>query len=318
MVRLYIDKRMLDHVPPMRHPESPERLSAIMRHLDRLGLAQACRHGKARLATDEELLQVHQASLLHEVAHYEEQGGGLIDSDTWDGAGSNLAARLAAGAVADAVAGVLGNRDKLAFCAVRPPGHHATSGTAMGFCLFNSVAVGAAKALSLGVERVLIVDWDVHHGNGTQDIFYQDPRVGFLSIHRYPFYPGTGAAGETGTGPGLGTTLNLPISYGTTRADFRAAFRAGLEAMADRMKPELVLLSAGFDAHAADPIGGLSLESEDFVDMTHEVLAIAKTHAHGRLVGVLEGGYNIQVLAECVAAHLEALGVHPVHEMGPH
>lgn len=318
MVRLFTDPRMCDHAPPPRHPECPERLLAIRSFLDRHGLAQACRAGTVRPATDEELLRVHTPELLREVAALEARGGGLIDSDTWDGPGSSLAARLAAGAVIEAVQGVVSGRDRLAFCAVRPPGHHATADTAMGFCLFNSVAVGAAAAVAAGLDRVLIVDWDVHHGNGTQDIFYENGQVGFLSIHRYPFYPGTGAAAETGQGAGLGQTRNVPIRYGTSRQGFRVAFRSALETMADRLRPQLVLLSAGFDAHAADPIGSLDLEVEDFVGMTGEVLEVARAHAGGRLVSVLEGGYNLQVLSECVAAHLEAMGVHPVHDMGPH
>jgi acetoin utilization deacetylase AcuC-like enzyme len=154
----------------------------------------------------------------------------------------------------------------------------------------------------------LIVDFDVHHGNGTQEIFYSDPRVAFLSIHRYPFYPGSGSADETGTGPGLGFTRNLPIRYGTPRPDFVAAFRAGLESMADKVRPELVLISAGFDAHADDPVGDLGLETEDYDELTRMVVDVAETHANGRIVSLLEGGYNFPILAGCVEVHLKALG----------
>ncbi len=179
----------------------------------------------------------------------------------------------------------------------------------MGFCLFGSVAVAARDAVDrLGLERVLIVDWDVHHGNGTQEIFYDDPRVAFLSIHRYPFYPGSGAKNETGTGPGLGLTKNVPLAFGTSRLDYLAAFRTSLEAMADKVRPELIILSAGFDAHAEDPVGSLGLEIEDFEEMTREVLEVAEVQAGGRLVSVLEGGYNVSILAGCVAAHLQAMG----------
>jgi acetoin utilization deacetylase AcuC-like enzyme len=179
----------------------------------------------------------------------------------------------------------------------------------MGFCLFGSVAAAAADAVDrLGLSRVLIVDWDVHHGNGTQEMFYDDPRIAFFSIHRYPFYPGSGAADETGTGQGLGFTRNVPLAFGTSPKDYLAAFRSSLEAMADRIKPELILLSAGFDAHAEDPVGNLGLEVEHFEVMTAEVLQIAETHAQGRIVSVLEGGYNVPILAGCVAAHLVALG----------
>jgi acetoin utilization deacetylase AcuC-like enzyme len=178
----------------------------------------------------------------------------------------------------------------------------------MGFCLFNNAAVAAAHAREgHGVDRVLIVDWDVHHGNGTQDIFYFDGQVSFLSAHRYPFYPGTGAADETGSGPGLGATVNLPLRFGISRRDYRGVFARALEELADRCRPQLVLISAGFDAHALDPIGSLGLESEDFGDLTRLLLNVAKQHAGGRVVSLLEGGYNLDALAESVACHLTTL-----------
>ncbi len=161
------------------------------------------------------------------------------------------------------------------------------------------------------LNRILIADFDVHHGNGTQEIFYDSGRVGFLSIHRYPFYPGTGAQDETGTGAGLGSRANIPLPYGTSRTAYHAAFRAGLEQLADRIRPELVLISAGFDAHAEDPVGDLGLEVEDFEILTKELVAVAETHAQGRIVSVLEGGYNVPILAGSVAAHLHALGAEP-------
>jgi acetoin utilization deacetylase AcuC-like enzyme len=316
MVRLYTDRAMLDHVPPYRHPERPERLAAILRQIDRTGLAGACRAGVVREAADAELLRIHRQDYLDEVARFEAESGGLIEHDTWIGPGTNRAARLAAGSAVNAVRDVLGGAPRTAFCAIRPPGHHARPAGAMGFCLFGNIAAAAAEAVDgQGLARVLIVDWDVHHGNGTQEMFYDDPRVGFLSIHRYPFYPGTGNADETGTGPGLGTKRNVPVRYGTSRPDYLAAFRGALESLADRLRPELVLISAGFDAHAEDPVGDLGLEIEDFVTMTHQVLEVARTHAGGRIVSALEGGYNVPILAGCVAAHLEALGVDP--PLGP-
>ena len=157
------------------------------------------------------------------------------------------------------------------------------------------------------LNRILIVDWDVHHGNGTQEIFYDDPRVGFLSIHRYPFYPGSGALDETGTGQGIGATKNVPLAFGISRSQYLSAFRSALSDMADKIKPELVIVSAGFDAHAEDPVGSLGLEEEDFIMMTRDVIDVAKTHAGGRLVSVLEGGYNVSRLVGCVTAHLETL-----------
>jgi acetoin utilization deacetylase AcuC-like enzyme len=316
MVRLYTDRRMLDHITPAGHPERPERLASILRQLDRTGLSGACRAGQAREASDEELLRVHTADYLREVADFEARHEGRIEPDTWIGHGTNLAARLAAGSAVQAVRDVVQGPAKTAFCAVRPPGHHARPAHAMGFCIFGNIAAAAAEALKgQGMNRVLIVDWDVHHGNGTQEIFDADPRVGFLSIHRYPFYPGTGAADETGTGPGRGTKRNVPIRHGTARPDYIAAFRKALEELADRIRPELVLISAGFDAHAEDPIGDLGLEIEDFVTLTHLVQDVANTHANGRIVSALEGGYNLPILAGCVAAHLEALGVEP--PLGP-
>jgi acetoin utilization deacetylase AcuC-like enzyme len=180
----------------------------------------------------------------------------------------------------------------------------------MGFCLFNNIALAAHHAKKAhSLTRVLIVDWDVHHGNGTQDIFYEDPTVLFYSIHRYGmhFYPGTGAENETGRGKGLGYTMNAPIRFGTSRKDYHARFTATLEKAADKIKPELVLLSAGFDAHARDPVGSLGLETEDFVWLTKEVREVARTHAKGRVVNCLEGGYDPDALAESVQAHLEQL-----------
>lgn len=180
----------------------------------------------------------------------------------------------------------------------------------MGFCLFNNIALAAQHARAeFGLDRMLIVDWDVHHGNGTQDIFFADPEVFFFSIHRFGqgFYPGTGGADETGTGSGLGTTLNVPVRFGTSRKDYQGLFRRALESAADRIKPQLVLLSAGFDAHARDPIGSLGLEAEDFVDMTRTALDVARAHSQGRLVSCLEGGYNLDALAESVQGHLEHL-----------
>ncbi len=195
-----------------------------------------------------------------------------------------------------------------ALCLSRPPGHHALNRQAMGFCLFNNVAIAAQIAIEEhGLDRVLIVDWDVHHGNGTQDIFYVDGRVGFFSSHRFPFWPGTGDSSETGTGRGLGATRNLPIGGGVTREQFLQRFRHELEDFAARIRPQLVLVSAGFDSHRLDPLGRFLLETEDYATLTQLVRDIATNYAEGRVVSVLEGGYNPDVLAECVEAHLRAL-----------
>ena len=215
---------------------------------------------------------------------------------------------MAAGAVCDAVKRVVHGDDPHALCLVRPPGHHALPRQTMGFCLLNHVALGARLAIhELELDRVLIVDWDVHHGNGTQAIFWQDPQVGYFSIHRWPFYPGTGAADETGSGPGLGTTVNLPVELGISRKDYIELFVQALGRFADKFKPDLLLVSAGFDSHRADPIGSLGLESEDFQVLTHTVLEAARVHCQGRAVSVLEGGYNPDALSESVEIHLRQL-----------
>ena len=322
MPLLFHDSRFLDH-DPGEHPESPARLRAVAQMLATTGLIDRFTAGTPRPASDAELLRVHTPAHLAELARVSATGGGQVEVDTMMSQDSAAVARLAAGTACAAVDAVLtaaptkngnaqnGNAQssaRQAVCLFRPPGHHALSGGPMGFCLYNNVAVAAAQARAVhGLERVLIVDWDVHHGNGTQDIFYEDPAVTFVSIHRWPFYPGTGAANETGTGPGLGSTFNRPLRFGVSRRQFLADFNSLITTAADHCRPELVLISAGFDAHAADPIGSLGLENEDFVSLTEIVQQVAATHANGRLVSVLEGGYNVEVLPESVQAHLEAL-----------
>ncbi|WP_337174605.1 histone deacetylase [Paludisphaera sp.] len=309
-VALHHDPRMIEHRPPARHPEKPERLEAIIRHLRRVGLLDACPAGLVREATDDELRRVHSAAYLASVVAVDGRGGGPLEADTWMSPGSLTAARLAAGAAIEAVAGVLADdRPDRAMALVRPPGHHAVPGGAMGFCVYSNVAVAAREALARhAVNRILIVDFDVHHGNGTQDVFYESAEVAFLSVHRHPFYPGTGREDETGSGPGLGLTRNIPLPFGTPPADFRAAYRAGLQDLADRHRPELIIISAGFDAMAEDPVGGLGLDFEDFDRLTRDVVEVADVHARGRIVSVLEGGYNPSLLAGCVETHLKALG----------
>jgi acetoin utilization deacetylase AcuC-like enzyme len=313
VVSLFTDRRMLDHRVPARHPERPERLQAVLRHLERVGLWDTCPHGTVREATRDELLRVHTATYLNKVSEeLEAKGGGMLDPDTWFMPGSGLAARLAAGAGIAAISFVMREKERRALSLVRPPGHHALPSAGMGFCIYSNVALAARAALAqFELNKILIVDFDVHHGNGTQDVFYDSGQVGFLSIHRYPFYPGSGAKDEIGTGAGLGSIVNVPIAYGTSRTRYHAAFRAGLEGLADRIRPELVLISAGFDAHAEDPVGDLGLEIEDFEILTKAIVSVAETHARGRIVSVLEGGYNVPILAGSVAAHLQALGADP-------
>lgn len=306
MTLLYYDPRFLDH-DTGDHPECAQRLRHIMAELDSRGLTDRCHRPTWQSADRDRLTSMHDAELVDTLERLATSGGGFVDSDTVVSPPSVDVAKLAAGAVCDAVGRVLSDEDRSALCLVRPPGHHALPQQAMGFCLFNNIALGAQAALDRGVGRVLIVDWDVHHGNGTQACFYDDSRVGYFSVHRWPFYPGTGHHDETGTNDGLGATCNLPLPGGITRSEYQTLVAGELEEFAARIKPELVLVSAGYDGHHADPVGSLGLEVEDFQTLNALVTGIADTHAKGRVVSVLEGGYNTSVLAECVATHLEHL-----------
>jgi acetoin utilization deacetylase AcuC-like enzyme len=309
MTILYTDLIFLEHHTGA-HPENAGRLRSIMARLEKSGLMTQCARGGIEPLSEETVAQIHSPAMIQRAKETAARGGGFLDADTVLSRSSFLAALEAAGACVAAVDAVMQNRDHTALSLVRPPGHHATPDRSMGFCLFNNIALAAHHARTAhGLERILIVDWDVHHGNGTQDIFYEDADVFFYSIHRYGdgFYPGTGAAGETGAGEGLGRTLNVPVRYGTPRAEYRAMFRNALHKAADVSKPQLVLISAGFDAHVNDPIGSLDLETEDFVELTKNVLEVAKTHAGGRVVSSLEGGYNLDALADSVHVHLQEL-----------
>jgi acetoin utilization deacetylase AcuC-like enzyme len=305
---LYTDPRFLEHDTGRGHPERAERLRQVTARLDASGLAGQCERPTWEPASRERLERVHEPGHIDRVASLCKAGGGQFDSDTVVSTASYDVARLAAGAACDAVDRVLAGESKTALCLVRPPGHHALAQRAMGFCLFNNIAIAAKVAIEEHqLDRVLIVDWDVHHGNATQDTFYADGQVGFFSAHRWPFYPGTGDTDETGTGDGLGATRNLPITFGTSRKAYLEQFRNELEDFASRVRPQLVLISAGFDSHRADPIGSLGLESEDFAELTNYVREIADTHAEGRVVSMLEGGYNVTALAESVEVHLRGL-----------
>lgn len=276
MTWLFRDPIYLQHQTGA-HPERPARLLAIQEQLERAGLLDRCWAGVCTPLSPEQVRRVHRTEVVEAARSLSEAGGGRLEVDTVVSPASYQVALTAAGACVAAVDAALDQEDKKALCLIRPPGHHATATHSMGFCLFNNIALAARHALDRGLSRVLILDWDVHHGNGTQDIFYADSQVTFFSIHRfgYGFYPGTGEKEETGTGAGLGHTFNAPLPYGISRREYHAAFRHVLEKAADRSKPELVLLSAGFDAHARDPIGSLGLETEDFVTMTELVLEVA-------------------------------------------
>ena len=297
------------------HPECAARVAAISNGLCEAKLDVRCSHPKWTPADRDDLGRVHDLGYVDSVRKFAKDSPGYIEADTVVSSASYDVAISAAGAGVDAVRRVVTGDDRQAICLTRPPGHHALKGSAMGFCLFNNVAVAARMATaSLNLDRILIVDWDVHHGNGTQDAFWEDEQVGFLSIHRSPFYPGTGLKDETGSGKGLGTIRNLPISFGITRKEYLNRFTQELGEFADKLKPQLVLVSAGFDSHALDPVGSLGLEVEDFGDLTKAVLQVADQHADGRIVSMLEGGYNIEVLPRCVAAHLETMLGHETHK----
>lgn len=304
---LYTDPLFLQHQTGA-HPERPLRVATIDAQLHETGLAARCTRPTWDPATTEQLARIHEPRYLDVLRHFAADGGGRIEVDTVVSPQSYNVALAAAGAVCDAVARVVAGEDNSALCLVRPPGHHALPTGAMGFCLLNNIAVAAQAALTeQRLDRVLIVDWDVHHGNGTQDAFWEEEQVGFFSIHRWPFYPGTGDSSETGSGKGLGATCNLPIAFGTSRREYLAVFAKELEAFAAKVRPQLVLVSAGFDAHREDPIGSLDLEVEDFAELTRLVRQVADEHCGGKLVSVLEGGYHPERLAESVGAHLTEL-----------
>jgi acetoin utilization deacetylase AcuC-like enzyme len=292
-----------------QHPERPARLEGIVRRLEKPDpWIKLYQRGEFALAEAAQLERVHSKEYIQTIAERAKRGGGHLDADTIVSPQSYDVARFAAGAAIEAVNQVCTGKHRRAIGLVRPPGHHALPDLAMGFCLFNNVAIAARHAQAEhALTRILIVDWDVHHGNGTQDIFYEDPNVYFFSAHRFPFYPGTGREDETGHGAGLGTTFNLPLKFGISRETYFERFRLKLEQAAEKCKPELVLISAGFDAHKDDPIGSLGLHSEDFGSLTKMVCDVAAVHCDGRVISLLEGGYNIEALAESVASHMQAL-----------
>ncbi|WP_417847252.1 histone deacetylase [Thalassoglobus sp.] len=304
---LYMDDCFLNHGSES-HPECPERLRYLRAHLQSADLIQRFERPPIILATEEQLQLAHHSGYINELRKYAEAGGGWLENDTFVSQQSFDTARSAVGTVIEAVDAVMKDVGRQAVCLVRPPGHHALPTMAMGFCLFNNIAIGAMHAREHHLlNRILIVDWDVHHGNGTQHLFYRDHDVYYVSVHRSPFFPGTGAANETGEGDGLGTTFNLPLEFGVSRKEYFERFSTLLGHAASRCRPELVLLSAGFDAHHADPVGSLGLETEDYAPLTKMVQDVANEYCDGRLVSVLEGGYNVPVLAECVELHLRTL-----------
>jgi len=301
---VYTDPRMEGHAPGPDHPERPARLVAA-----RAGMEghPAVAWRTPRSIERERLCAVHDPAYVDAVLATAGRAV-AFDADTVTSEGTITAALLAAGAVDDAVAAVVAGPDRVAWALVRPPGHHAERARAMGFCLFNNVAVGVMRAKELGLRRVLVVDWDVHHGNGTQHIFEQDPDVLFFSTHQgFGFYPGTGRSEERGRGEGIGRTINVPLRAGDGHDELVAAFRDVLLPAADAFAPEIVLVSAGFDAHVMDPLAELRAREETYAELTRRVRGIADRHAEGRLVLVLEGGYALGALTRSIRACVDAL-----------
>lgn len=303
------DPLFAEHDTGAGHPESAARHAAVTRALEEAGLTGRLARIEARAAEPEELERCHARSYL-ERARAEIEAGRreLSTGDTQVGKRSFEVAARAAGGVMKAVEAVMSGRLKRAFCAVRPPGHHARPAQGMGFCVLNNAALGARHAQAkLGAGKVAIVDWDVHHGNGTQDIFYEDGSVLFFSTHQAPWYPFTGQAGETGAGAGRGTTINRPLAAGAGMGEIGKAFEEELLPALKEFKPDLILISAGFDSREGDPLGRFRLTDADFQSLTRVLRRAAEEHCEGRLVSVLEGGYNLEGLAKAVAAHVESL-----------
>ncbi|MEJ7765383.1 MAG: histone deacetylase [Acidimicrobiales bacterium] len=303
-VLLVASPATLEHDPVPGHPEQPERQRAVLRGAVSLGLGDHLLPTiEPRPATIDELAAVHAPGYLDALRDLSARGGGWIDGDTAAGPASWTAASLAAGAGLEAVTRLRAGEADAAFCAVRPPGHHATPRRPMGFCLLNNVAVTAASLASAG-ERVLVVDIDAHHGNGTQDAFWDDPRVAFVSFHQWPLFPGTGALGETGGDQARGLTVNVPFPAGTGGDPYRAAVDDILVPLVERFKPTWLLVSAGFDAHRDDPLTNLGLTSGDYADLTARLTPLVPA---GRVVAFLEGGYDLDALERCTAATVAAL-----------
>ena len=297
--------RFLDHQPPPGHPERVERgevmqsVAAAWKQRGRIVLPP-------RPATRAELSRVHSDAYLTAIDRTAGRAVSL-DPDTYTSPASRDVAMLAAGAAIGGVETIVQSRATRVLALVRPPGHHAERERAMGFCLYNSVAAAAAHALTLGIQRIVVMDYDVHHGNGTQWIFWNDPRVLYISAHQYPFYPGTGAAGDVGAGEGTGFTVNVPLEAGSTDGDYDEVFKALVVPVVDQFKPELILISAGYDAHERDPLARMRLSTSGYAGLTKSLCDAADRHCHGRVVAVTEGGYDLSALKACLESTMTVL-----------
>ena len=306
-VGFYYDPVHLQHdVGP--HPERPDRVEAVMARLRSAPEMVRLQPLAARAATEPEIELVHPASHVERIRRLAEVGGGAIDPDTAVVAGSFEAALHAAGGTLAGIDAIASGAADAAFCLIRPPGHHATAGRAMGFCLFNNLAIAAAYARDRhGVERIAVVDFDVHHGNGTQDIFWNDPSLLYLSTHQYPFYPGTGHWSETGGPDAEGTCVNVPLEAGTGDVQYLRVFDRLLIPAIERFRPELLLVSAGYDAHSQDPLAGMDLSTDAYHAIVLRLVAVAKKQCEGRILAALEGGYDLNDLSASVQTSLAAL-----------
>ena len=302
-----------DHRPGKQHPERPERLSAVHEGAALSDLGSSLVHVEAERIERKEILQVHDAGFIEELERVNAQGGGRIDPDTNMSEHSWEAAQISAGAGIQAVRELTEGSYDASFCAVRPPGHHATSNQSMGFCFLNNVAIAAKHLVDAG-QRVLIVDYDAHHGNGTQEIFYEDPNVFFVSFHEWPLYPGTGKVEEAGVGQGLGTTMNFPFPSRTTGDHYRKAWEQIIQPKIALFDPSWLIISAGFDSHRNDPVASLGLTSGDYADLTSEII---KAVPPGRRLVFLEGGYDLEALRLSTAAVLRTLAGDPLHPEKP-
>jgi acetoin utilization deacetylase AcuC-like enzyme len=303
-IRLYADPAMQARHVARGHPERPERIRACLQALEASQVNAAVTEPGP--ASREDLERVHDPGYLDRLERLSKRGGGQVDPDTYVCPASFEVASRAAGACCMAVEAALESARR-SFCLVRPPGHHASQRTAMGFCLVNHVAVGAGLALARGAGRVAIVDIDVHHGNGTQDIFWEDPRVLYLSLHQYPWYPGTGALEETGAGAGAGTTVNIPLSAGTGDSGYLAAMSRVAGPALRAFRPEVMLVSAGFDAHQRDPLALMEMTAQGYAAMTSQLVALAEEICEGKIMMTLEGGYDLEGLSSSFVATLEAM-----------
>lgn len=305
-VGLIYHQDYLRHDTGEGHAERPDRLRTLMNHLLKSSVWSQLHHMLPAPAAVDWVSKVHPEPYIRMVERRCQAGDTVLDSgDTHVCKESFHVALLAAGAALNAVDAVMAGKVQQVFCAVRPPGHHAETATVMGFCLFNNVAIAARYAQQKhGVERVAILDWDVHHGNGTQEIFYEDPTVFYASLHQYPFYPGTGAADEIGAGEGKGFTLNCPMDAGSGEQEYLDAFRQRILPALNEFEPQLLILSAGFDAHKDDPLANIELTENSFAEMTKFMMEVSARHCGGRIVSVLEGGYNLNALAKSVETHL--------------